>query len=92
MKFILGLLALLTFSLKAQELQATVTVQYENLPVLNKESLVNFAQTIEEYLNSNRFTGAAWNNPKIKCTFTIFFLSAADEVSYSAQVFIGSQR
>jgi len=92
MKFILGLLALLTFSLKAQELQATVTVQYENLPVINKESLVNFAQTVQDYLNSNRFSGATWNNPKIKCTFTIFFLSAADETSYLAQVFVGSQR
>lgn len=92
MKFILGLLVLLTFTLKAQELQATVTVQYENLPVLNKESLVNFAQVIQDYLNNNRFTGTTWNNPKIKCTFTIFFLSASDETSYSTQVFIGSQR
>jgi len=92
MKFILGLLVLLTITLKAQELQATVTVQYENLPVINKESLVNFAQTVQDYLNNNRFTGATWNNPKIKCTFTIFFLSASDETSYSAQVFVGSQR
>lgn len=92
MKFILGLLVLLTLSLKAQELQATVTVQYENLPVINKESLVNFAQAVEDYLNNNRFSNAAWENPKIKCTFTIFFLSAGDETSYSAQVFVGSQR
>jgi len=92
MKFILGLLVLVTFAVKAQELQATVTVQYENLPVVNKESLVNFAQTVQDYLNSNRFTGSVWNNEKINCTFTIFFLSAADETSYTAQVFIGSQR
>ena len=92
MKFILGLLVLLTFSIKAQELQATVTVQYENLPVINKESLVIFAQTVKDYLNGNRFTGTTWNNPKINCTFTIFFLSAGDETSYSAQVFIASQR
>lgn len=92
MKFILGLLLLLTVTIKAQELQATVNVQFENLPVLNKESLVNFAQTVQDYLNNNRFTGATWNNPKIKCTFTIFFLSASDETSYSAQVFVGSQR
>lgn len=92
MKFILGLLLLLTMSIKAQELQATVTVQYENLPVINKESLVNFAQMVQDYLNGNRFTGSVWNNPKIKCTFTIFFLSASDETTYSTQVFVGSQR
>jgi len=92
MKFFLGLLFVLTLSLKAQELQATVTVDFENLPVTNKESLVNFKQTVEDYLNNNRFSGSTWNNPKINCTFTIFFISASDETSYSAQVFVGSQR
>lgn len=76
----------------AQELDATVTVNYEKLPVINKESLVGFQNVISDYLNSTRFTGSNWDNPKIKCTFNIFFLSAGDEINYNAQVFIGSQR
>lgn len=75
-----------------QELQATVTVNFEQLPSINKESLVGFQQVIADYLNNTKFTGENWQVPRINCTFNIFFLSASDEISYSAQVFIGSQR
>ncbi len=76
----------------AQELNAKVTVKFDNLPVINKENLMNFQQTISDYLNTTKFSGDVWNNPKIECTFNIFITSASSDVNYSAQVFIGSQR
>lgn len=90
-KFII-LFAFVCRSIIAQELQASVTVNFEQLPSINKENLVTFKQTVEDYLNLNRFTGDTWDSQKIKCTFNIFFLSAPDDITYTAQVFIGSQR
>lgn len=92
MKKIFFLVFLFYASLAAQELQATVSVNYQNLPVINKESLVNFAREIETYLNSTRFTGSEWKYDRIKCNFNISIITASDEVSYSAQAVIVSQR
>jgi hypothetical protein len=92
MKKVIILLLMLTKVGINQELKATVTVKYDNLPVINKESLINFAQTVSDYLNNTKFTGEAWNNPKVECTFNIFFQSASSLTGYVAQVFVGSQR
>lgn len=78
--------------ISSQELLATVIVNYEKLPVFNKENLNNFKTIIEDYLNKTRFTGEKWDYPKIKCSFNIFFLSASDEVTYNAQAVITSLR
>ncbi|HCY77818.1 MAG TPA: hypothetical protein DHV28_18060 [Ignavibacteriales bacterium] len=79
----------ITFS---QELNSTVTVNYEGLSVENRELLVDFAGVIESYLNSTQFTGTQWKGQKIDCAFTVFFTSAANETDYSAQVVIVSTR
>lgn len=92
MKKIFCFIAMMTFILRSQELQADVTVDYQNLPVINKESLSNFESTIEDYLNNTRFTGSEWSYERIKCNFNISIVSASDEVSYSAQAVITSQR
>lgn len=76
----------------AQELNANVTVNFEKLPTVNKDNLQMFAQQIQDYLNNTRFTGERWEGDKIRCTFSIFFQSASDDITYSAQVFVGSQR
>lgn len=76
----------------AQELSATVTVNYQNLPIVNKEILVRFQGDVEAYLNNTRFTGNEWNFDKIRCSFSISFLSATDELNYQAQLVVVSQR
>ncbi len=84
---------LLTGVLFSQELQFKVSANYENLPVYNKEVLGGFAQSLESYLNSTKFSGRTWEpEMRIKCTMNIFFTSASDQTNYSAQVFISSQR
>lgn len=88
---ILALLLFPTF-LIAQELNATVTMNVEQLTNQSKERLDGFTKAIENYLNNNRYTSDYWENEKIKCNFNIFFTGSADETSYSAQVVITSQR
>ncbi|MGD8780313.1 MAG: DUF4835 family protein [Ignavibacteria bacterium] len=93
MRFLIILLMLLPTLISAQELKATVSVNYESLDIAYRERLRNFAREVEAYLNTNRFTTASWHEEdKIDCQFTIFFTSAGSEVNYGAQVVITSQR
>ncbi len=85
---------ILTFSIhtKAQELDATVIVNVEQLQTAARERLDNFKNQISDYLNNTKFTRQAWEGEKIKCTFNIFFVAAGDGVTYSTQLVVSSQR
>lgn len=92
MKKIIWILILLISVNYAQELDATVVVNYEKLETSYREKLSNFGEVVEEYLNNNKFTGDNWEWERIKCSFNIFFSSASDETRYSAQIVVNSQR
>ena len=91
MKNILSFFLILTSIISAQELNCNVTVNYENLPVANRERLVDFASVIEGYLNTTRYTNDDYAT-KIECSMSIFFLSAAGDFDYSAQIVVSSIR
>ncbi len=91
MKKIILIFLFSPYFLFGQELNATVTVNYEQLENSAKEKLVDFAQTVQDYLNSNRFTDQDYQD-KIDCSFNIFFVKAMGETRYKAQVVITSQR
>ncbi len=92
-KIILLLIIVISIKIiKAQELDASVEVNYEQLPVAAKERLENFANQVQNYLNNTKFTKGNWEGDRIKCSFNIFFLSASDETTYMAQLVITSQR
>ncbi|MEE9431188.1 MAG: DUF4835 family protein [Melioribacteraceae bacterium] len=91
-KLIIICLLLLSYVQFAQELNATVTVNFEQLKAGYKDRLENFAQEVEGYLNNNKFSNIDWEGEPINCSFNIFFTSAAGESSYNAQVVIVSQR
>jgi Domain of unknown function (DUF4835) len=76
----------------AQELECTVTVNYESLPTNNRVLLEGFGQAVQDYMNMTRFTGKDWVGPKIPCTINVLFVSASSDIDYSAQVVIVSQR
>ena len=90
-KLIIILLIFLTGTSIAQELNARVTVNYEQLNTQSKEKLQTFGRDVQDYLNNNKFAGDGWEGEPINCNFSIFFTSG-DENSYSAQVVITSQR
>lgn len=76
----------------SQELNCRVDVNYESLPVNNRELLADFASVIESYMNSTKFTATGWEGDRIDCTLSIFFTSAGSDVDYSAQIVVVSQR
>lgn len=92
MKLVSFLILLLAAAAYPQELNCRVIVNYEGLPVINRELLPDFGPIIEDYLNKTRFTNQNWEGDKIDCTFNIFFTSASSETNYSAQVVVVSQR
>lgn len=90
--YLLVLFILLNISIIGQELEAKVQINTEQLPSLYRENLEVFKFQLEDYLNSTKFTGTNWEWPRIQCSFNLFFISASDEVNYSAQVVINSTR
>jgi hypothetical protein len=92
MKYIISLFIIFQFSVIAQELDARVTINYEQLPTQQKERLENFKMDVENYLNNTKFTDINWDGPKIVCNFNIFFTRGTAEMRYAAQAVITSQR
>ncbi len=76
----------------AQELDAHVEIKTEQLPVAARDRLENFKNQIQDYLNNTKFTNSTWEGDKIKCSFNIFFTGASEEVNYTAQLVVVSQR
>lgn len=88
---IIPLLFLFLSSSSAQEIECKVTVNFEQLPPQNKSDLSDFAEKIERYINTYKWTNVDLGGEKIQCTMNIFFTSASGN-NYQAQIFIGSQR
>lgn len=90
--FFVVVFLLISVSIYPQELNCKVIVNYENLPVKNRELLVDFRNVVEGYMNTTRFTDEVWEGDKIDCTLNIFFTSASSDVEYGAQIVVVSQR
>lgn len=91
MKKIILIIAFFSTINTAQELNCRVTINYEGLPINNRELLAGFANAVESYMNTTQFTPSAWGQ-KIDCSINIFFTGASSDVDYSAQVVIVSTR
>jgi hypothetical protein len=91
MNKIIALFLILTSVISSQELNCKVTVNYEQVRVANRERLVDFANVVQNYLNTARYTNEDYAM-KIDCAMSIFFLSAAGDFDYSAQIVVTSQR
>ena len=91
MKYTVLFLLFLSYTTFAQELNCRVEVNFQSLPVNNRELLTEFAGVIENYMNTTRFTNEDYAQ-KIDCSMSIFFTSAGSDVDYSAQIVIISQR
>jgi hypothetical protein len=90
--FLIILILILSIQISGQELNCRVIVNYEKLPINNREILANFANEIETYMNKTQFTGEPFDGEKINCTMNIFFTSASSDIEYSAQVVVTSTR
>lgn len=92
MKWLILLVTLTSFSMAtAQEINATVTLNYDALSGTDRENVTNLRTDIQNYINTYQWTGQDFKGPKIQVTLNIYLLSGSNGV-YSAQAFIGSQR
>jgi len=91
MKYNLIIFLLFNISILAQELNCRVEINYESLPVNNRDLLSDFASVVENYLNTTRYTNDDYAQ-KIDCSVSIFFTGASSDIDYSAQIVVISQR
>ena len=89
---IICLLFIIPQFILAQELDATVTINVEQLDTSSRGRLDNFKTQMQDYLNNTKFTKQPWQGEKIKCSFTVFFVGSPDETTYSAQMVVTSLR
>lgn len=76
---------------RSQQVDCTVTVNYEAVGTANKDILRDFENDIKNYINNYQW-GTEQLDQKIRCTMDVFIQSATGENKYMAQVFVGSQR
>lgn len=77
--------------LSAQMVDCTVKVNYEAVSTTNKDMLRDLGSDISEYVNNYQW-GAENIPDKVRCTLDIFVQRVQSENTYTAQVFVGSQR
>ena len=91
MKYNLIIFFLFNLTILPQELNCNVDVNFESLPVNNRELLVDFKSAVENYMNTTKFSDEDWGQ-KIDCSLSIFFTAASSDVDYTAQIVVISQR
>ena len=92
MKWLVLLLTFASFSIAAaQEINATVTLNYDALSGTDRENVTDLGSAIQNYINTYQWTGQNFRGPKIQVTMNIYLMSGSNGV-YAAQAFVGSQR
>ncbi len=76
---------------KAQELDATVTVNMEQLPFEARTNVSSLESDLKNYINNQRFTNVDWQGSKIPVDITIYLSGGADN-RYSGRLLVVSKR
>lgn len=88
---LLAALVLGTGTLHAQEVEATVTMNTDQLTFADRQEVAGFADDMENYINTTRWTGEEWEGEKVKMNFSVVFVGK-DKGYYLARLVAGSQR
>jgi hypothetical protein len=89
--YLILLLICFTISTKAQEIQCSLDIVTEGISQDHIINLESFKSTIEDYINSNRFSDIDWEGPKIPVSISIQLMPIGKQ-NYSANMFIISKR
>ncbi|MGO9481659.1 MAG: DUF4835 family protein [Candidatus Kryptoniota bacterium] len=79
----------------AQEIDCTVTLNTDALNPSDRVNIQNLGPSLQNYINSYRWTGEDFKGPKIKVTLSISIMSVTSGTNgqtYTAEAFIASQR
>ncbi len=79
------------FQARSQEVNCTVTVNFESVPAANKDLLVDFESEVRDYVNNYKW-GPDILDEKISCALQVNVKNVVGENRYAAEVFIGSSR
>jgi hypothetical protein len=85
------LLLLASVQMLAQMVDCTVKVNYDAVSSTNRDQLRDFASDLKDYVNNYQW-GAENVPDKVKCALDVFIQRVSGENTYTAQVFVGSQR
>ncbi len=75
----------------AQELEPTVQVDMQTLTLDQRQDVMLMAETVKNYLLSNRYTGVDWEGPRIPVDVMIY-ISGRNANRYTARLSIVSKR
>ncbi len=92
MKFLFVLIFAFSTIIFPQELNCTISLNMDNLSSAQKDLLSDFQQAISDYMNKTNFTDDDWQGGKINCAMSIFILSASNDINFTAQAVVTSQR
>lgn len=88
----LSLLLLCAVSgVQAQEVDATVTVNTDQLNIAAQQEVEGFAQELEQYIDNMVWTNVEWEGEKVPMNVNVVFTDGGGGV-YSAKLVVGSQR
>lgn len=85
------LLLLASVQLFSQMVDCTIKVNYDAVSSTNRDQLRDFASDLKDYVNNYQW-GAENVPDKVKCALDVFVQRVSGENTYTAQVFVGSQR
>ncbi len=78
--------------LRAQEIDATVSVSYDRLSLNGQSEVSGFADELKRYVESIRWTNDEWEGEKIRMNFNVVFTGESGSGDYGATLVVGSQR
>jgi hypothetical protein len=82
---------LTTVAARAQEVEATVTVNAEQLPSALRDEVAGFGEDLRRYVDEMRWTEYEWDGAKVKMNFNVVFTGFSDG-HMNAKLLVGSQR
>jgi hypothetical protein len=88
---IIGIIAASAMNLCAQEVDAVVTINDDQLSLASKQEVASFADDMQRYINNARWTGEEWEGPKVKMNINVVFTGGGNN-AFSARLLVGSQR
>lgn len=75
----------------AQEIEAVVSINADQLSFTGQQEVASFADDMQRYINTMRWTDADWEGPKIHMNFNVIF-TGFNGTEYTARMVMGSQR
>ena len=93
-KIIMGLcFGIVPFSLFAQELDATVTLNAQQIEASFRDRLETMRSDLQEFINGRQWTQAQFSTvEKIKCTFAFTISEMSDENAFKGSLTVQSRR